>query len=85
MKHLLWYGLGAVAVLMWSRGRTQQKQETIVEAGMHQDGSNWMGDMWQRLAGTDLTYAGFNNIGGTAAADVSKVTMAQIPVAGWPN
>lgn len=85
MKTIMWGALGVVAVLMWSRGQAAQKQETVVEAGMHQDGSNWMGDMWQRLAGLDLTYAGFNNIDGTAQADVSKVTMSQISVNGWPN
>lgn len=83
-KYLLW-GVAAVAVLMWQKGRTQEKSKTVVEAGMHQDGTNWMGDMWSRLAGTDLVYKGFDNIDGTAQADVSKVTMSQIATPGWPN
>lgn len=85
MKNLIWYGLGAVAVLTWAKGRKVEESQTVVEAGMHQDGTNWMGSMWDRLAGTDLVYSGFNNIGGGAPADVSKVTMSQIAVPGWPN
>lgn len=85
MKAIMWGAIGVVAVLLWNKGQAAQKQESVVEAGMHQDGSNWMGDMWARLAGKDLTYNGFNNVDGTANADVSKVTLAQLPVAGWPN
>lgn len=84
-KHWLWGAAGVVAVLMWSRGRQVEQSQSVVEAGMHQDGSNWMGTMWDRLAGSDLTYAGYSNIGGAGSADVSKVTMSQIPVPGWPN
>ena len=85
MKQYIWYALGAVAVLMWSKGRKVEESESIIEAGMNQDGSNWMGSMWDRLGGQDLTYAGYSNIGGGAAADVDKVTMSQISVPGWPN
>lgn len=85
MKQYIWYALGAVAVLMWSRGRKVEESESIVEAGMHQDGSNWMGSMWDRLGGLDLTYSGYGNIGPGAPADVDKVTLAQISVPGWPN
>ncbi len=85
MKTYIWYALGAVAVLMWSKGRKVEESESIVEAGMHQDGSNWMGSMWDRLGGLDLVYTGYPNIGGGASADVDKVTMSQISVPGWPN
>ncbi len=85
MKKFMYGAIGVIAVLLWAKGRNVEKSESVVEAGMHQDGSNWMGDMWDRLGGLDLTYTGFSNIGGGAAADVSKVTMSEIPVSGWPN
>jgi|GEM_PF-3140339 hypothetical protein len=85
MKAVMWGAIGVVAVLLWHKGQAAKTQESVVEAGMHQDGSNWMGDMWQRLAGLDLTYKGFSNVDGTANADVTKVTQVQIPVSPWPN
>lgn len=81
MSHTAYIVAGVLAVLWW-KGRGKVAQSTQVQDSIPVDGTNFQGDMWQRLAGTDLTAPGYCNCTSGPNASPSMVGYNGVN-AGW--
>lgn len=78
MKNYILAAVAIGAVILWQRGTKKQESKNAVEAAIHTDGTNWVGDMWQRLAGADLVHSTFANFTQNPTADLSKVSQSDL-------
>lgn len=78
MKNI-YVAVGAtVAFLAWRRGkRLEDARKEITEAPIT-DGTNWQGNLWQRLAGLDLVAPGKPNLCGSINAEPGHIGRANL-------
>ena len=78
MKNIYVIGLGVLGVLAWKRGKAKEVAKSAITEAEITDGTNWQGDMWDRLVGRDLVSIDFRNLTGSVNADPGRIGQAQL-------